>query len=53
LSKTFGVKDRSLVYVFTLNEQGEMVVRTSGAVELGKMMTLNNKSLKHFIYTCF
>jgi hypothetical protein len=38
--KAFGVKDRSLVYVFTLNEQGEIVGRTSGGVEPGKIMQL-------------
>lgn len=38
--KAFGVKDRSVVYIFTLNETGEIVGRTSGAVEPGKIMLL-------------
>lgn len=38
--KALGVKDRSLVYVFTLNETGEIVGRTTGVVDPKKIMLL-------------
>ncbi len=39
--KAFGVKDKSLVYVFVLNEKGEITGRTTGAFDAGKLKKLS------------